>query len=67
MSSEVHEIGATVTTRIQNGSETYTGTGCVQSWRELWEGRFRYGFYCLDDEDSANLKAGLQTLSGLLG
>ncbi|MCP3903789.1 MAG: PilZ domain-containing protein [Planctomycetes bacterium] len=59
MSSTSLEIGDVVTVRIESGSLSFEGSACIQSTRELWEGRYRYGLYCLDDVGDAELQAGL--------
>ncbi|MHC5114885.1 MAG: PilZ domain-containing protein [Planctomycetota bacterium] len=66
MSSLALEIGDVVTVFIEGGDGTYRGSACVQSTRELWEGRFRYGMYCLDDTGDADLMSGLAHLASTM-
>jgi len=66
MSSATLEIGDVVAITIEGGDGSFTGSACVQSTRELWEGRFRYGLYCLEDTGDADLKAGLGHLAATM-
>lgn len=64
MGSEPRATGDIVDVVLENGPETYTGRACIQSRRELWEGRFRYGLHCCDTRDGAGtLKTGLAEVS----
>ncbi len=67
MSSEPHEVGSVIEVTIESGAHRYSGTACVQSRRELWEGRFRFGLYCCDASDSSRtLRQGLTRISAEL-
>lgn len=63
MSSETHELGGILQATIHDGDTKYTGDASIQSCKELWEGRYRYGLYCCDTSESGSLNTGLAKLS----
>lgn len=59
-----HALGSTDEAAVHYGDETYEGTVCIQSVRDIGRGRIRYGMRYLDDEASAGtLKTGLRKVS----
>ena len=59
-----HELGSTDHASVEYQGETYEGTVCIQSVRDIGRGRIRYGMRYLDDEAAAGtLKTGLRKVS----
>ncbi|NNF43767.1 MAG: hypothetical protein HKN62_12140 [Phycisphaerales bacterium] len=50
MASGAHAAGKVVDARLSYEGDEYTGHTSVQSVREIWEGRYRYGLYCVHEE-----------------
>ena len=62
--AEKYEIGAHVSAIIEYEGESFSGTACVQSVRELGEGRIRYGLHCVSNEAEGgfDLQRGLRQI-----
>ena len=59
-----HALGATASAAVHFRGETFEGTVCIQSVRDIGRGRIRYGMRYLDDDAAAGtLKTGLQKVS----
>lgn len=59
-----HSLGANAAAAVHFRGETFEGTICIQSVRDLGRGRIRYGMRYLDDASAAGtLKTGLQKVS----
>jgi len=59
-----HALGSTDNASVTYGDDTYEGTVCIQSVRDIGRGRIRYGMRYLEDEATAGtLKAGLRKVS----
>jgi hypothetical protein len=64
MASEIHAIGAVVSVTISYNGRAFSGRASVQSSRELWEGRFRYGLHGIDGEAGSDaLTVGLRQIA----
>ena len=64
IAKEQYSIGNQVDASIEYEGHKYTGNVCIQSVKELREGRIRYGLQCASAKTSQdNLKKGLQNMS----
>ena len=64
IAKEDYCIGNQVDASIEYEGQTYTGKVCIQSVRELCEGRIRYGLQCVSAQTSqGSLTKGLQNMS----
>ena len=64
ITKEHYCIGNRVDASIEYEGQKYTANVCIQSIKELDEGRIRYGLLCASAETSqGNLKQGLQNMS----
>ncbi len=64
IAKEHYSIGNQVDASIEYEGQKYTGNVCIQSVRELGEGRIRYGLQCASAKTSqGNLTKGLQNMS----
>ena len=64
IAKEHYSIGNQVDASIEYEGQKYTGNVCIQSFRELCEGRIRYGLQCASAKTSQdNLTKGLQNMS----
>lgn len=59
-----HAIGATLDAGLFHRGDFYSGQVCIQSIRDMGDGRIRYGLHCVDDKHTgANLEQGLRTMT----
>lgn len=59
-----HALGTTASAAVHFKGETFEGTVCIQSVRDIGRGRIRYGMRYLEDDAAAGtLKTGLQKVS----
>ena len=59
-----HAIGTTLDAGLFHHGNSYTGQVCIQSVRDLDDGRIRYGLHCVDDKQGgANLEQGLRKMT----
>ena len=64
MANGTHEIGEIVSVAIAYGGREFAGRASVQSARELWQGRFRYGLHAIDADGGAGaLVTGLRKIA----
>ena len=64
VSEESYTVGNVVNVSIVEDGQTYTGNVCVQSVRDLGQGRTRYGLHCVSDQKApGTLADGLQRAS----
>jgi hypothetical protein len=64
MADTPHAIDDVVRVRIRHDGVEYVGNARIKSTREIWEGRYRYGLYCLFERDDAGtLPHGLAEIS----
>ncbi len=62
--SEDYDMGRVVDVSLRYGVETFSGRVCVQSIKNVGEGRKRYGFYCVDKRIApGSLPRGLYVIS----
>jgi hypothetical protein len=63
MSSTTFHVSDVIPVTLVHGDARFAGRASVQSARELWEGRFRYGLCCLDSgADGDQLREGTSTI-----
>jgi hypothetical protein len=63
MASRPHAVGDILTIRLRHGGEEFTGRARVRSTREVWEGRYRYGLYCIfETAEPDSLARGLREI-----
>ncbi len=62
---ETYEIGSIVDAVVRYDGKEHKGKVCVQSIRQLSEGRIRYGLHCVNDakQPSGGMSAGLRHMS----
>ena len=64
ISRKRHAIGHVAGVTLPYGKQVFSGGACIQSIKELRDGGWRYGFYCVDKEISAgSLPRGLRAIS----
>lgn len=66
VSSEVFSVGESLPVVLRFEDSEYTGTGCIQSTRELGRNRTRYGVLCSEDDSGGALLDGLNRISLLI-
>lgn len=64
LSSRPYKVGQLVSAVLWYAGQRYAGTVCVQSVRDLGNGRIRYGFHAVDDARSTGtLNRGLERMT----
>lgn len=60
----MYRVGNTIDVTIEYDGQDFSGCACVQSVREMLDGRIRYGLHCLADRfGSSSLERGLAHIS----